>query len=310
MRRLMLIALAALLLTGATCGRQTPPPDCSANGHTAHKDLRYAADPGTAARLQSLDLYLPQRPEGCGPVPWVVYVHGGGFVIGDKANNITDKVDLFTGEGWAFASVNYRLVGDAGAGPTNGVYPAAEQDVGAALAYLASHAPEYGLDAGNMMLLGHSAGAFLVALVSTDGMFVEKAGLGLGDIRCTAPLDTTYDIAEQIALGGTEEAMFRNAFGDDPAVWQRASPPNNVAPNKDIPAFHIVTRGQPARVAQSEDFAATLRGAGVGAEVQVARGLTHEAVNDAVGDPDDTVVTPALMAFLRGCVSGAVVGND
>jgi arylformamidase len=305
MRRILLIAVAALPLVGAACGPQPPPDDCTAAGSTARRDLRYAATAGTAARLQSLDLYLPTRADGCGPVPLVAYVHGGAFVTGDKANKISNKVDLFTREGWAFASLNYRLVDDPGAGPGNGVYPAAEQDVGAALGYLAAHADEYGIDAGHVMLLGHSAGAFLVALTATDATFLQQAGLQLDDVRCAAPLDTTYDIAAQIARGGTEAEMFRNAFGDDPAVWSRASPPDNVAPGKGIPAFHIVTRGRPERVAQSQSFGATLGDAGVQADVQVVRGLTHEEVNDAVGRTGDTIVTPPLLAFFRGCVSNA-----
>ena len=299
-RALVTLMIGSLGVVGLGCN---PPPDCTGTGTVAHRDLRYAASPGTAANLQSLDLYLPVRPAGCEPAPLVAYVHGGGFVTGDKANRVTDKRDLFNREGWGFASLNYRLVDHPGAGPTNGVYPAAEQDVAAAIAYLASHAAQYRIDPDRLMLLGHSAGAFLVALESTDGAFLEGAGLQLDDVVCTAPLDTTYDIAAQIARGGTEEAMFRNAFGDDPAVWDRASPPNNVAPGKGIPSFHIVTRGTAARVAQSQSFGATLREAGVAANVQVANGLSHAAVNEAVGKAGDTIITPPLMAFFRGCTT-------
>jgi arylformamidase len=303
-RRILIVLVATFALVGAKC-EPPPPPDCTTRGTTAHKDLRYAASPGTTANLQSLDLYVPDRPAACGPVPVVAYVHGGAFIVGDKSNRITDKVNLFTGEGWAFASLNYRLVDDPGAGPTNGEYPAAEQDVAAALAYLAGHASEYRIDAGRVMTLGHSAGAFLIALVSTDETFLQQAGLELEDIVCTAPLDTTYDIAAQIARGGTEEAMFRNAFGDDPAIWSRASPPNNVARGKGIPSFHIVTRGGAVRVAQSQSFGSTLRDAGVAADVQVTPGLTHEEVNAAVGQPGETIVTPSLMNFFRDCVTPA-----
>ena len=307
MRRALVIAgLVGLvgMLGAARCGPTTPPPvDCTATGATAHPNLRYAQDPGVTANLQSLDLYTPKRPTGCAATPVVAYVHGGAFINGDKANKIADKVELFTDAGWAFASLNYRLVGDPGAGPTNGVYPAAEQDIAAALAYLADHATEYNVAPHEIMLLGHSAGAFLVSLVSTDESFVEGAGISLSDIVCTAPLDTTYDIPAQIASGGTEEAMFRNAFGNDPTVWQQASPPNNVEAGKDIPAFHIVTRGQPARVAQSQAFATTLSNAGIDADAHVVRGLTHDEVNAAVGQAGETVVTKPLMDFYRGCAS-------
>ena len=299
----LIVSMSSLSALAAGCVPPGPPTDCTGTGTVAHRNLRYASSAGVAARLQSLDLYVPVRKAGCAAAPLVVYVHGGGFAQGDKANKITDKVNLFNGEGWGFASLNYRLVGDAGSGATNGVYPAAEQDIAAAIAYLAAHAGGYGLDAQHIMLLGHSAGAFLVALVSTDGTFLQGAGRQLHDVVCSAPLDTTYDIAAGIAAGGTSEAMYRNAFGNDPAVWHRASPPNNVTPGKGIPSFHIVTRGLDDRVGQSQAFGATLQAAGVTADVQVARGLTHEEVNDAVGKAGDTVITPPLMAFYRGCAT-------
>lgn len=292
------------VLAGSACvpGPVVPgDPDCTVTGHETHADLRYAQSPGTAAALQSLDLYLPTREAGCAPVPTVVYVHGGGFQVGDKANRIADKVRLFTDQGWAFASVNYRLVGHPGAGPTGGRYPAAEQDVADAVAYLADHAADHDLDPGRTMLLGHSSGAFLVALVGTDGQFLDGAGPGLAGIACVAPLDATYDIPAQIARGGTEEAMYRAAFGDDPAVWEQASPINNVAPGTGIPPFHLVARGTTARIAQSQALTAALRAAGVPATAHVVRGLSHEEVNEAVGLPGDEAVTPPLMAFLRTC---------
>lgn len=301
-----LACLLAVVSAGVGVGCRPVPTECAPTGLVAHRDLRYAASPGTDPSLQSLDLYTPVRPAACGPAPLVVYVHGGGFVIGDKANSIAQKVDLFTGEGWAFASVNYRLVGHPGAGPTGGVYPTAEQDVAAAVAYLQGAAAErHRLDPTATMLLGHSSGAFLVALDSTDGSFLAGAGRGLDDIACTAPLDTTYDIAAQIARGGTEEQMFRNAFGDDPAVWRRASPVYAVRPDVGTPAVHIVTRGTSARVDQSQAFGSALRSVGVEASVQVVSGLSHAEVNDAVGQAGETVVTPPLLAFYRDCVADA-----
>ncbi|MGH8977454.1 MAG: hypothetical protein ACRDV7_05210, partial [Acidimicrobiia bacterium] len=57
------------------------------------------------------------------------------------------------------------------------------------------------------------------------------------------------------------------------------------------------------RVAQSQAFGATLRAAGVAADVQVTRGLSHEEVNAAVGQVGETVVTPPLMDFFRACAT-------
>ncbi len=297
----LVVALPAVLAASCSPSGPTTPTSCASTGTVAHRELRYASTPGVAARLQSLDLYLPVRPAGCAAAPLVAYVHGGGFQDGDKANQLANKINLFNHEGWGFASLNYRLVGDPGSGSTNGMYPAAEQDVAAGIAYLSSHAVQYGLNASRIMLLGHSSGAFLVSIDSTDGSFLQQAGLGLPNLRCTASLDTTYDIPTQVAGGGTNAAMYRNAFGNDPAVWAKGSPTHNVAVGKGIPAFHIVTRGARDRIAEAQAFGAALHGAGVTEDVQVVTGLSHEQVNDAVGQPGETVVTPALMAFYRTC---------
>jgi arylformamidase len=307
------VALPVLAL-GAGCGEAArsaagDAPDCGGPG-AVHPDLRYAQDAGVAAAQQSLDLYLPAGGEACGPVPVVVYVHGGGFRRGDKSHQAEAKADLFTGEGWAFASVNYRLVGDDDAGPDGATYPRAEQDVARAVAFLRDQAARYGLDPGNVMLLGHSAGGFLVALVGTDATFLEEAapGAGLGAVTCVAPLDTSYDIPANVEAGGRQADMFTEAFGDDPEVWRRASPTHVVTASGDgggagLPAFHVVTRGGPARVAESRAFARAVGDAGGTAALQVARGLSHAEVNHHVGGAGDTVVTPALLRFYRGCVA-------
>jgi hypothetical protein len=96
-------------------------------------------------------------------------------------------------------------------------------------------------------------------------------------------------------------AMYRNAFGNDPAVWVKGSPNRNVAPGKGIPSFHIVTRGSSDRIASAQTFGTALHDAGVPNDVQVVTGLSHEAVNDAVGAPGESVVTPALMTFYGSC---------
>lgn len=297
----LVVALPAALAASCSPSGPTPPTSCAPTGSVAHRDLRYASTAGVSAGLQSLDLYVPVRPAGCAATPVVAYVHGGGFQNGDKANQLANKVNLFTKEGWSFASFNYRLVDDPGLGATNGRYPAAEQDVAAGVGYLSSHAAQYGLNPSRIMLLGHSSGAFLVSIVSTDGAFLQASGLGLKNVHCTASLDPTYDIPTQVAGGGANAAMYLAAFGSDPTVWAKGSPTHNVAAGKGIPSFHIVTRGARDRVAQAQAFGMQLHGAGVTEAVQVVTGLSHEQVNDAVGLAGDTVVTPALMAFYRTC---------
>ena len=280
-----------------------PPLDCAVTRSAVHRNLAYRSVPGVDPNLLSLDLYVPVRDPRCPAAPLVVYVHGGGFARGDKANGVADKVALFTGAGWAFASINYRLSPD----PPNDLpgqvrYPVHEQDGASAIAWLAARSTTYGLDPDQVLLLGHSSGAYLVSLLATDPSFLAAAGVDPAAIRCAASLDTEYDAADQVAQGGTQEVLYRNALGNDPATWALASPVTHVGGAD--PDLLVVTRGAPRRVAQAQAFAAALTGAGSTASAVVVNPLSHEEVNDAVGAPGDTVVTPPLRAFFESCVAG------
>ena len=96
---------------------------------------------GVDANLNSLDIYLPPAGEDddCTGRPLVVWVHGGGWHEGDKTDDIGDKVRLFTGAGYAFASVNYRLT-DVTLEPPAPQYPVHDQDTADAVAWLVAHA--------------------------------------------------------------------------------------------------------------------------------------------------------------------------
>lgn len=283
---------------------------CAGRGRVV-RDLRYAEDPGVGASAQSLDLYLPAgAATACDPAPVVVYVHGGGFQRGDK-RAVADKPAVFNAEGWAFASVNYRLVGDPAAGPGGGAYPRAEDDIARAVAWLRDHAGDYGLDPDRAVLLGHSAGAFLVSLVGTDASFLDEAvpEAGLGAVACVASIDTSYDIPARVARGGRHADMFRAAFGDDPATWRAASPTHvaselDAADAQALPGFLVLTRGSPARTGEAAAFVAAVNAAAgpESAELTRPRGLSHADVNRLIGRAGDTEVTPALMAFYRDCL--------
>ena len=128
-------------------------------------DLAYASE----SAAQALDLYIPEGP---GPFGVVVLVHGGGFFTGDKSGVATSAEFLVT-EGFAAASVNYRLSGEA-------TFPAAVHDVKAAVRFLRAHADQYRLDPDRVGSWGESAGANLASMLGTSSgdAFVEGGELG------------------------------------------------------------------------------------------------------------------------------------
>ena len=123
------------------------------DGTVAHRDLAYVSNGHT---LQKLDLYLPK---GNKKVPLIIFIHGGAFTRGDKKDQ--DPAP-FVSEGYAFASLNYRLSQDA-------IFPAQILDCKAAVRWLRANAEKYRLDPDRFGAWGTSAGGHLVVLLGTTG---------------------------------------------------------------------------------------------------------------------------------------------
>jgi arylformamidase len=298
-----LVLVTMLLVVAACTDEAARAPDATTTTTCAPRvdqlDVAYVehGDP-----QQRLDLYQPPDA-GCSPVPIVVWVHGGAWRVGDKANAIESKVRLWNEAGWAVASVNYRLTDGRTPASERVLAPSHNEDVAAAVAWLATEGAALGLDVERVALLGHSAGAGIAAAVTTDPTYLAEHDLTPAAIACTAPLDTeAFDIAAVIESGGTAAALYRSVFGDDLATWEALSPLTHVG-EAPAPDLFLVRRGTATRRAQVDVFADAAREAGTEVTVVDLPSFSHEDVNKRIGDPDDDVLTPALQAFLADCLS-------
>ena len=141
------------------------------------KDVAYAS----ASPTQKLDVYLP---EGSGPFPLIVNIHGGGFMMGDKSNPpLTDEL---LDAGYAVASIDYRLSGEA-------KFPAAVQDAKAAVRFLRAHAAEYKLNPDKFGAYGGSAGGNLAAMLGTSCGVAELEGAELGNADQSSCVQAVVD---------------------------------------------------------------------------------------------------------------------
>lgn len=239
---------------------------------TVHRGIAYA---GTKNERQTLDVYSPARGKN---LPVVVWIHGGGWRAGDKAN-VQKKPQAFVDRGYVFVSTNYRFVPQVTVKEMAG-------DVARAIRWVHDHARKYGGDPRSLFVMGHSAGAHLAALVCTDARYLEAEGLRLSIIKGCVPVDTAvYDVPGQIASTGPARATtYRNAFGKDEASQKEVSPITHVVKGKDIPPFlilHVADRPDSKR--QSQMFGEKLKGAGVLVKVVAAEGTNHGTINANLG---------------------------
>ena len=248
-------------------------------------EISYGRDP-----LQRLDLVAPagnRRP------PLIVFIHGGGWSIGDKRQAVGAKAGHFVGNGFAFASVNYRLV------PQVTVEQQAA-DIAAAIARLRALAKASNYDGERIVLMGHSAGAHLAALVGTDPRYLAAAGVPMKAVRGIVLLDGAgYDVARQMARPNPVAAMYDAAFGKDPAR-QRALSPTLHAAAPNVASWLILPIERRAdSIAQSRGLAAALGKAGASARVVPVPGESHGSLNRGLGEDGD-FATGEVDRFLAG----------
>jgi acetyl esterase/lipase len=255
------------------------------------------ANPGT--ERQVLDIY---SPKGAKNLPVVFWIHGGGWQGGDK-KDVQLKPQAFNEKGFVFVSTNYRLL------------PAVEmetifRDVARAAGWVHQHIAEYGGDPKRMLIMGHSAGAQLAALLCTDERYLKAEGVPLADVKGCVPVDgDTYDVPAIIETAetrwrvhGLARAKFghREKFGNDPAKHKDFSAVTHVAKGKHIPPFLLVyVSGHPDTTAQAVRLGNVLKEAGIPVTYYAGRETTHSKINADLGKADDPG-TKALFGFLDG----------
>ena len=282
-----LVVLASLLLAADTAGAQTlreriaqrrAASDTSAGPHNLPPGLRVIRDVAYgSAGHQRFDVYSQQQASAA---PVILMVHGGGWAYGDKnARGVVDnKVSHWVRAGFVVISVNYRMLPDAA--PLEQA-----RDVARAIAAAQAQAANWGGERSRFVLMGHSAGAHLVALLNAAPARAHELG--------AVALDgAAFDVGR--IMRARHVPLFDNAFGSDPAEWEAVSPYQQLT--REAPALLAVCSSQRRdSCTQAHRFEA--RAASLGARVQVLeRELSHGDINQRLGE--DGAYTDAVDAFL------------
>ncbi|MFJ7157393.1 alpha/beta hydrolase fold domain-containing protein [Streptomyces sp. NPDC101118] len=285
------------------------PPVTTEDGVRRFDGVTYATRPGYRPRL--LDVLVPAAE---GPLPAVVWIHGGGWLEGDRRYPPpTVPAELLHGTvlaaGLALVSIDYRHSLEA-------PFPAQLHDVKAAIRYVRKFADAFGIDPDRIAVWGESAGGHLAALAGLTGPHSPGAdglegteGVGEGDTSVRAVVDW-YGVSDLPAirehgmppmppgvefpdpydalLGGTEE--------ERPALAGAASPVTYADGAATPPPFLLVhgTHDGLVPYSQSEALHAALRAAGGESELQPVEGADHIFL----GTADVTPIVTGSVAFL------------
>lgn len=249
-------------------------------GATLQANVAYGDDPA-----QKFDVYLPAHPA---KAPILLMVHGGGWANGDKGMDrvVDNKVARWVPKGVIFVTVNYRML------------PAAPpmvqaQDVARALAKVQALAPGWGGDPANVILMGHSAGAHLVALLNAAPEIATAQGAQKW--RGVISLDSgALDV--KATMTGRHLRLFDEAFGGDATAWAAVSPIDRLR-GATQPLLGVCRQRSPDSCPQNRAFAKKANSLGGKVEVQPMP-MTHGQINSELGLPG--AYTERVETFMRG----------
>lgn len=266
-----------------------------------------------AGRKEALDLYIPAGAAPSGGFPAVVLVHGGGFVGGNKSDATPSLSSLLLAKrGFVVANINYCL-----SNPAAPTWPAPVMDCKNAVRFLRKFSAEYGVDPGNISIMGFSAGgqlALLAGMTESNIALEPEAPYPGVSSKVAAIVDfyggTHFATRRKPNQTGapTQEHYYdsgRNLLGgkgpeDNPALWELASPVSHVDP-KDPPVLIVHGTGDTVvDYLQAEELARTLDGVGVPNKLILLPAVGHSFSLDKPKKASGSVdLTDEVVGFLR-----------
>jgi alpha-L-fucosidase 2 len=268
-----------------------------AAGAELRKDIEYGRAGGESLRLDA------SVPDGTGPFPVAILVHGGGWSRGDKGGSSTpgDSADItpwfapLTEAKFTWFSINYRLA------PQNR-WPACLEDVQTAIRWVKAHATDYKGDPGRIVLFGHSAGGHLVCLAATLAGEDTRVQAVVGFAPVT---DHEQDLVQRGGLSTSLQGLLnqpKEVTPESRAMLHAMSPINHVKPG--LPPFLLLHGDADKSVPypQSLNFIAKLKENGVPCELITVKGAPHGLLLWEAADPS---YREKMLAWLRQTLSAA-----
>lgn len=196
---------------------------------------------GPVGVRQQLDIYRPRSipPGGC---PVLLQIHGGAWVIGDKAHQALPLMYHLASRGWICVAANYRLSPSVG-------FPVHLEDCKRALCWIRSKGAEYGMDARFVAVTGGSAGGHLAALMglteNRPELQTDHPGVDTS-VQACVPFYGVYDFLARydqhqnrdVVIRFLKNRVLHESPEQNPALWDLASPVTQI--HEDAPPFMLV----------------------------------------------------------------------
>jgi len=233
-------------------------------------------------------------PDGTGPFPVGIVVHGGGWASGDKEHDVAPMEIPLTAAKFTWFSIDYRLA------PTNR-WPAGFQDVQTAIRWVKVHAPSYKGDPRRIALCGYSAGGHLVCLAATQGQPDTRVQAVLG---YAPPTDMVADNERRHGLSKSLQLLFNLPPDLTPEARKTLA---GISPiefvKSGLPPFLLIagTADKTVLYSQSVNFQARLRASGVSCDLITITNAQHRIMDWHTFDPQ---FEEAIQAWLVKTLGG------
>ena len=255
------IALLFAAFVAISAGQVVAADDAKPVTPGLHSDIGFANVDGVSL---TLDAFVP---EGEGPFPTVIFVHGGGFMNGDKQSYIKPLFEPVGKAGFAWFTINYRLA-------PKYRWPACGDDVATAVRWVKAHAAEYRVDPRRIALVGESAGGHLVSWV---GGSTDEALRVAAVVPIYAPHDLEWRVKHKQELGGPMKALLDITEMNEESFkkLRDASPSSRV--HKGMPPYLLIHGDNDAQVPyeQSPMFQKQMLAAGNVCDLITVKGGEH-----------------------------------
>lgn len=263
---IIIVLLAATLFASAQKASSNLPSDTEFS-----RDVPYVKD---AHERQKLDIAFFKKGK---PRPLLIWIHGGAFMTGDKSENHAIWPELMS-SGYAVATINYRLSGDAR-------WPAQITDCKAAIRFLRAHAKDYNIAPGRIAVWGSSAGGHLAALVGTSGS-AKKLDVGehldhSSAVSCSVDMFGPIDFEKM--------PQFKSPTSPEAKMWGRATSEALDLAREACPITYLSKNTPPllilhgdadsvVNISQSQLFDAAIKKAGATGDFITLPGVGHSHV--------------------------------